>query len=917
MPDPIEGGAGVGQLPAQQNSGLHAAAALESLARIAAQALAVDCALVCFRHPNLRWLGSAHCSISRWSPDELDSAVRVVDSGGWLLVADTTKDSRFRKSILADRETGIRCYAGAPIPGSDGRVEGTLCVLDRRPGAVSSSQLKTLGELARLASSLVRGWLTGQERFPEHGATSESYRKLFEKSTDIVYVHDLDGRLTAVNRTAEAVFGYSRTELLSKTLLDLVDREYSDNARQMALEQYGGAAPKPRRLVFRAKDGHRVALDVTSHVLFDLGRPVGLMGFARSQTAPAREGAARKRLERRLHSAHEELGQPNDSLNMLHRLAMAEYLTPRELFTDFVASGCKLLETPVGMVAEVHGSYCKICYSQADGETLLTSGRIPLSETRFLTAVRRGNTRQYSVKRPRKRSPIYAPGAAAFLLCAPIFRGNRLWGVLAFASRTPANLTEPRLIEVIELLAKNLGQRLLEASVRSKTGQDRLSEAASREHMTDSLTGLPNARSLRTELGSAILAARRSGTRLGAVLIGLDRFKQYNDALGRAVGDRLLRKVGERLRECLRQEDLLGRLEADRFLYVIRGFDDKVKAERLVRSMLAAIGRPFFIEGLELFLTASAGISLFPRDAEDVAALLWNADAALSQAKRAGRGDLLFFSPQERAADFRILELENALRGALDRKEFRLRFQPQIEMDGSLVGLEALLEWRHAKLGQIPPRQFIPVAEETGVIVPIGKWVLDSACRQMAAWRSRRYPKVKLAVNVSAVQFTRSDLAEVVAEAVRKSDLEASSLELEITESAVMRDVDQSVRTMTRLRDLGVRISIDDFGTGYSSLSYLRRLPADTLKIDRSFLDDVDPSTSSLPLIDTIVSLAHSLGLSVVGEGVENLQQFELLREAGCDRVQGHLFCYPVNASRAGQILRSGRKLAPQQGLRS
>ncbi|MCP5119193.1 MAG: EAL domain-containing protein [bacterium] len=889
---------------------MYVAAALESIVRLAAQTLKVDCALVSFHRQPLRWLGCAHFSAQDWSPGELDTPVRAVGAHGNLLAEDLTQDPRFRESALADPARGIRCYAGVPVVANDGQTAGTLCVLDRRPGRVTTSGVETLGELARLVGSVVGGWLVRHENRAKRNAPDESYRESFEKSSDVIFTHDLTGRFTALNRTAETVLGYSRSELLTRTIVDLADSEYADTVRQMVLEQYGGASPEPHRLVFRDKMGRRVDLDLTTHVLFERGQPVGLMGFARHVPERARERAARKRVEKRLVTANEELGQLNNFLKVLHQLATTDYRTTHEMLADFTECGCKLLDTPVGMVAEVTGKHCKIRHSQAGGETIQTRGRIPLTDTRFATAAAWRKTRQYCVKQPRKRGPAYAPGVEAFLLCTPVLCGNRLWGVLAFASKTPRSPCEPRLIELIELLANNLGQRLFTATMDSR--KERSAHRAARQRTTDRLTGLPSARAMKDNLDSAIKAARRDGTRLGAVLIGLDRFKQYNDALGHAVGDRLLLSVGERLRECSRSGDLLGKMEADRFLYIIRGYEDKASADELVRSLLSAIRRPFFIEGLELFLTAGAGISLFPTDAKDTASLLWNADVALSQTNRAGRGDLLFFTPQQRAADLRVLELESALRGALDRREFELRFQPQIEMDGSVVGMEALLNWRHAKLGHVPARQFIPVAEDTGMIIRIGTWVLHTACLQMASWRDKQYPEVNLAVNVSAVQFARTDLVDLVADAVEASGLAPSSLELEVTESAVMRDINQSVRTMTKLRDLGVNISIDDFGTGYSSLSYLRRLPADTLKIDRSFLDEGDPATSTLPLIETIVSLAHSLGLSVVGEGVESVEQFELLREAGCDRVQGHLFCRPVNTSRAGRILRGGRKLEPK-----
>jgi EAL domain-containing protein (putative c-di-GMP-specific phosphodiesterase class I) len=306
----------------------------------------------------------------------------------------------------------------------------------------------------------------------------------------------------------------------------------------------------------------------------------------------------------------------------------------------------------------------------------------------------------------------------------------------------------------------------------------------------------------------------------------------------------------------------------------------------------------------DLVVTASIGVSFFPLDGGDAATLLRNADSAMYSAKYHGKNDIHCFSAEATASALQRLELETYLRCALERNELRMYYQPQVDLQGRLAGLEVLLMWEHPQLGRISPAQFIPIAEDTGMILSIGSWVLREACRQMAAWRRDGGEIGHIAVNVSALQFNQPNFVSTVAEILEETALPPECLELELTESVVMRDVEQSAELMRQLRNIGVRIAIDDFGTGYSSLSYLRRLPADVLKIDQSFLEHSDLRDARLPLIQTIVVLAHTLGLSVTAEGVEHEEHLELVRKAGCDRAQGHLFGGALDTSAVEPLLR-------------
>jgi len=433
-----------------------------------------------------------------------------------------------------------------------------------------------------------------------------------------------------------------------------------------------------------------------------------------------------------------------------------------------------------------------------------------------------------------------------------------------------------------------------------------LTDQLAYQALHDALTGLPNRALLEHRLDQTLAGARRHNWQLAVLFIDLDRFKQINDTLGHALGDQVLQRVAHRLEGCLRKSDFLARMGGDEFTVLLAELADSRDALRVAEKLLASFEEPFQIEGHDLFLTCSVGISLFPRDGKDAVTLQRKADTAMYRAKNRGKNSCEFFAPEFGVAALERLEIENSLRRALDNQELHLYYQPQVDAGGKLAGFEALLAWHHPKLGMTSPAQFIPVAEESGMIVPIGSWVLAEACRQGAVWQHSGCPRVRVAVNVSATQFSRVDFIDTVTEALSVSGLDPSLLELELTEGVVVRDLEESIRQMERVRALGVGISIDDFGTGYSSLSYLRRLPIDALKIDQSFLQEIDREPNTIPLVKAIVALAHGLHLTVVAEGVENQGQLEALRNVGCDLFQGYLLGEPVPAVIAEQLILEG-----------
>jgi len=428
-----------------------------------------------------------------------------------------------------------------------------------------------------------------------------------------------------------------------------------------------------------------------------------------------------------------------------------------------------------------------------------------------------------------------------------------------------------------------------------KAAEQRILHLAHHDH----LTSLPNRVLLRGRLEQALAAASRSGSELAMLFIDLDRFKDINDSLGHHVGDAMLVEVAQRLQRLVRGSDIVARLGGDEFVLVLTELGDEGAraSAAIAQKVLEALRQPVQVEGHELHTSASIGIAIFPADGLDMDALMKGADAAMYHAKAAGRDGLHFYTAAMNQANQERLALEQGLRVAIDRGELFLQYQPQIEAGGlRTVTVEALLRWRHPSLGLVSPVRFIPIAEDTGLIAAIGQWVLHEALRQLALWRAQGHTTLRMAVNVSAQQLRDDLFANTVADALVQHGVPGGALELEVTESTAMRDPRRTIAQLQQLRQLGVGLSIDDFGTGYSSLAYLKQLPLNSLKLDRSFVMDIEHDANDAAICAATITLAHSLGLAVVGEGVETQAQLDYLRGLGCDLVQGYLFAKPLDA---------------------
>jgi len=444
---------------------------------------------------------------------------------------------------------------------------------------------------------------------------------------------------------------------------------------------------------------------------------------------------------------------------------------------------------------------------------------------------------------------------------------------------------------------------------RDLTERRRSEERLAYLAQNDTLTRLPNRHMLHDRLVQMLAQAPQDGRLIGCMYIDLDRFKYVNDTFGHAIGDLLLIQVGERLQKCVRSTDVIGRLGGDEFAAVLASLARSEDAGLVAQKVNAALSAKFDLDGHETYISASIGIAIYPRDGGDADLLLKNADAAMYRAKEQGRNNHQFYLPEMDKAS-RRLQLDARLRGALERNEFLLHYQPKADLaTGSISGFEALLRWQDPQQGLVSPAQFIPILEDTGLIVPVGEWVLRTVCAQIKEWQKQGIKPRPVSVNVSARQFQQKNLDAVIARIIRDAGIDPSLIEIELTESLLMKDAEETVRVLTSLKASGVTLSVDDFGTGYSSLAYLRRFPLDELKIDGSFVRDATTEPEDAEIIVAIISLAHNLKLKVVAEGVETEAQLRFLRSHGCEEMQGYYFARPQSPENCTRLLAEDRRL--------
>lgn len=413
----------------------------------------------------------------------------------------------------------------------------------------------------------------------------------------------------------------------------------------------------------------------------------------------------------------------------------------------------------------------------------------------------------------------------------------------------------------------------------------------------DYLTDLPNRRFAYKYINQSIEKAQHKHEKVAVLYIDLDRFKNVNDSLGHSTGDQLLKIVASRLTNVVGNDGIVSRLGGDEFAIILTEIEEINEVNFIAETLITAFKDPFIIDNYDLFVTSSIGISVFPHDGHTVKELFMNADVAMYRAKEQGRNKYQFYSSDMNSTLISKLKIESDLRKALDNDEMFLTYQPKINIEtNEIIGMEALIRWLHPKLGIIAPNDFVPIAEETGLIISLGEWVLKTACRQNRLWQDQGMPHVKVAVNISARQFQHNDIVETVKRVLKETNLDPKYLELEITESTVMNYAEETIKTLNELKDMGISVSIDDFGTGYSSLSYLKLFPIKSLKIDRSFIKDIEKDHGDLAIAKSVITLGHALNFEVVAEGVENKDHFEILKREKCDVSQGYYYSPPVTA---------------------
>ena len=775
-----------------------------------------------------------------------------------ILIPDTSLHPGWQRHPGADH---VRNWMGVPLLAAD-RVIGLYAVDKASAGFFTSEHLRHTEALAPHAALAIRN----ARLYEQIQRSEERFRALVDNSNEVVSLLDREGVTLYSSQSSVAILGDPVDELVGRTPFERVHPE--DQAEVRALFQTALRSPGfPLISEFRMRHrggAWRTVEAVLVNRLDDPSVAAAVLNY--------RDVTERKRAQQKIEDLNRDLQRQ-----------VAEFQTLLEVIPIGIGiardPACRRIEGNPYMARLMGLSPTQnISLSASDGE-----GQAGTSARLF-----RDGRPLASEELPMQRAA--AQGEEVVDMEMDVVReGQKVATIVGYAAPLFDETGRPR---------GAIGASL------DITERKRAEEQVKSLAYHDALTGLPNRRLFQDRLSVAVAQAHRNSQRLAVLFLDLDRFKPVNDALGHAVGDRLIQDVAERLRTCLREGDTVARLGGDEFTLLLPGVAQVVDAARVAEKVLDSLRVPFLIEGREVFATASIGISLYPEDGRDADTLVKNADAAMYRAKQQGRDNYQVCAPALNATALERLALESHLRHAVGQDELLLHYQPVMNIaTGRVQGMEALLRWRHPELGLVPPGDFIPLAEMTGLIIAFSPWVLRTACAQAREWQAAGHPDLAVAVNLSARQFQHPDLAGQVKRALEETKLEAPFLELEVSETSAMQTPASSVQTLKALKAIGVRIAIDDFGTGSSSLSYLRRFPIDALKIDRSFTAGITRDPDAAAIANAVIALGHTLKLRVVAEGVETDDQLAFLAARRCDRAQGFLFGAPRPAPDCGELL--------------